>query len=226
MAVTSQAANAALRMEREAEITNMLKDTCWVWSCCGCGLHTPCPVVWSYQKCLCVRIVSTSGEECCGHQGCCSEMSKLCCVINHTQVPPNPCKCGLCNFFCLGGHPRRPAVMTAAEAEQASFFQNSFWCHYCCCNGCGVTRCGNPLVKGSQKCFCVKTICETADVCGTEGCSFSVQKGCCMVGHNQCPPAMSPGIGCCNILCMGNLSDSAREVLVAPEQTEMRVVSQ
>jgi len=205
-----------------------LHNACWCVTCCcyGTGLSSPVsPCIYSRNKFLCCRGTTTSGAEYCGPLGIYSNLSKFLCVINHAEFPPEQCRLGLCNVFCLGGVPSVPMIMTARQAEDISFFQNSFWCWYCCCQGCGCTNCCDPLVKGRQKVCCVMCENETTEFCGPEGCCFGVSKTACLTMHSQCPPAMTPGIGCCGCAILGNLgTNQGRDVLIvsAPNQMQMQ----
>uniref|UniRef100_A0A7S1PZC3 Uncharacterized protein n=1 Tax=Alexandrium catenella TaxID=2925 RepID=A0A7S1PZC3_ALECA len=222
MAVSGAAATQAVRLGASAEIARVLGDTCWCCSCCicGCGLASPFPLCWAHEKCLCIRQHSTSGDDFCGPVGMISDISKYACWMSTCQFPPKPCRCGVCNVFLCGGSPTLPDLISPSQAESLDFFQNTFWLVFCCCHGMGFTRFSNPLVKASQKCCCVKSTWETADACGPEGCAFGANKALCLASYTACPPKMTPGIGCCGITCMGNLTDE-REVMVAPRQVEM-----
>lgn len=145
-------------------------------------------------------------------------MSKVLCLISHSQCPPNGCKMALCTIFCAGGRPEVPLLMTPEQAETISYFQDTAWLFYCCCWGLGFTSCADPLVRGRQKFCCVENTLESAEPCGDEGCSFHASKLCCLASYSQCPPQMTPGVGCCNFLRVGNLPEGPAQ---PPQQMAM-----
>merc|ERR1711972_1142300 len=117
-----------------------MKKSFWCTSCCcqghGCSSDMS-PCCWSMQKSFCCHGQTTSGEECCGPLGICSNLNKFCCCIGHSQFPPDPLMCAICNCFIIGKPPTAPMVMNAEQASNIAFLQNTFWCYYCCCQGEG-----------------------------------------------------------------------------------------
>lgn len=223
MAVPTGLATHAVNRQREADFANFVREKCWLYSCCcvGSGCAAPTPLAWAQSKVLCFRAKTTTGEDCSGPLGLCSSMSKCLCVMEHCEFPPSPCKLGCCNIFCCGGNPKVPRIMGADEAQNVAFFQNTFWCYYCCCEGCGCTGFGDPLVKGRGKFFCIQSESETADCFGDEGCIMSASKCCCCAAYMVLPPNITPGIGCCGITFCGQGTGVRDVSLQAPIQTEM-----
>mmetsp|Transcript_51417 Transcript_51417/g.159317 ORF Transcript_51417/g.159317 Transcript_51417/m.159317 type:complete len:216 (-) Transcript_51417:26-673(-) len=200
---------------RDEEITKMLEETCWIYSCliCGVGCASPMPMVWGHGKCLCCRSHQTSGEDCCGPMGCCSDLQKCLCCVSHTQYPPNTCILGCCNVFPVGGRPALPMVLEGGSADAMPFFNGTCWLYYCCCEGVGVTSPTDPLLQGASKCCCCRSYQQTADCCGSEGLCFGVSKTLCCVQYQSYPPQITPGVALCGVtLCCQSLHQSAREV--------------
>lgn len=224
--------DSAMSMDREAEKAQFLMNGFWCYSCLctGQGLAGLSPMVSSKQKCLCIRIEETSGEECCGPLGCISGLNKMLCCIQMSEFPPDPLMIGCCNKFCIGAPPTGPGKGVSAEQfEQMQFVANTFWCWYCCCSGSGFGGVGDPLIKGQSKMLCCRQNCETDDICGTEGttesCCYSYRKCLCLLDYFQCLPALgnTPGIGCCGVMCaMQKFADAREPIIGAPaQQTEL-----
>lgn len=199
-------------------MAGFLKDTCWVYSCCVCGLGcTSCtPLVQGQHKICCCRNRATTGEECCGPLGCCGGLTKLCCFVHHNAFG-GPMKCALCNAFVCGGQPTASGMYGADEAMEIALMQSTFWCWYCPCIGGFGCAGSEPMVKSRSKLCCVMSEAETADCMGPEGCCTGTSKTCCLAHYQSCPPRMTPGIGLCNIMFMSRMGDE-RDVMVAVQQ--------
>jgi len=214
-----------------AEVQSVLSETCWIYSCCCVGYGCADPTkncIWGEQKCLCMRSSVSSNEEVCGPLGCVSLLQKqFCCIVEET-CPPKECRVGLCGIFCVGGQPDIPGIMSSHEAQSLSFFHDTCWLLYCCCYGYGCTRCADPLCKGRSKICCLVQDMETAECCGDEGCMFQVSKCTCVIAQMQCPCPMTPGIGCCGVLCCGGNLDQAPQAIPTsgfqqPQQVQMPI---
>merc|ERR1711862_277750 len=157
------------------------------------------------------------GEEICGPMGCISNAQTFLCCVSHAQFPPTDIKLALCNIFCIG---QPPSQMADRDALDMSVLSEAFWCQYCICSGSGVTgRVADPLVIGQSKFMCCFAKTFTTDCCGPRGCVSVNQKCCCCASYQALPPNITPGVGCCNMMFVGDSrNDQARS---APNQQEM-----
>mmetsp|Transcript_20000 Transcript_20000/g.43477 ORF Transcript_20000/g.43477 Transcript_20000/m.43477 type:complete len:215 (-) Transcript_20000:197-841(-) len=213
----------ALSVSDDAKITEdtsqFLRETCWVVSCCcfGTGCSGCVPFVKGRNKCCCLQSSSSSEEDFCGPMGCIMDASKCLCCLSHSQFPPEQFRLGLCNIFCLGSAPSTPADRDSLDL---SAFSEAFWCYYCCCEGLGLTgKVMNPMISGQSKLCCCFSKHFTTDCCGPRGCISINQKTFCCAMYKQCPPTLTPGIGCCNMMICGDSRETyARN---APVQQRM-----
>merc|ERR1719188_1419999 len=141
MISNADAAKAA-DMQVTEQQADFLNTSFWCWSClCFGGGCTEClPLCWSQRKILCIQETTTSGEPCRGPTGYCSGVQKICCLTRHSQFPPRPCMCSICNIFCIGDRPVAASICTADEVENIALLQNTCWLWYCCCDGVGLIQ--------------------------------------------------------------------------------------
>jgi len=112
---------------------------------------------------------------------------------------------GMCNFFCVGAPPTGSAMMTASQAQQVAFLQNTCWLYYCCCFGYGCTsKFDSPMCMGRDKCFCISAERSTTDFVGPRGFCLSAAKCACLSSYQTCPTHITPGCGLCNFLVATN----------------------
>eukprot|EP00405_Crypthecodinium_cohnii_P005112 CAMPEP_0194752006 /NCGR_PEP_ID=MMETSP0323_2-20130528/5884_1 /TAXON_ID=2866 ORGANISM="Crypthecodinium cohnii, Strain Seligo" /NCGR_SAMPLE_ID=MMETSP0323_2 /ASSEMBLY_ACC=CAM_ASM_000346 /LENGTH=214 /DNA_ID=CAMNT_0039668711 /DNA_START=226 /DNA_END=870 /DNA_ORIENTATION=+ len=86
--------------------------------------------------------------------------------------------------------------------------------------GLGLTgKVMNPMISGQSKLCCCFSKHFTTDCCGPRGCISINQKTFCCAMYKQCPPTLTPGIGCCNMMICGDSRETyARN---APVQQRM-----
>lgn len=225
----AMSASAALDYEVQRERAEFLTNTCWCVSCycCAAGVQGPCPIYWQTNKCLCIRSVGTTGEQCCGDLGCCSGISKFLCCMSMFEFPPDPLMVGVCGKFCIGGEgsTRTVRLVSPEQYEQMAWARDACWLLYCCCCGLGCVRPCDPLVKVQAKFLCMMDKCETTDICDDQGCCASHCKVCCLSEFAGFPPTMTPGIGLCGMMACKNVSVNpevhAVMLAAAPTQKEM-----
>eukprot|EP00932_Pfiesteria_piscicida_P022799 SRR837773.9545.p2 GENE.SRR837773.9545~~SRR837773.9545.p2 ORF type:complete len:169 (+),score=64.25 SRR837773.9545:53-508(+) len=149
--------------------------------------------------------------------GCIQEFNKFLCLVSHTQFPPQGIACALCNMFCVGEPPKQPQD---ADSLDLSFMSDSFWLFYGCCRGVGFTsKISEPMVSGQAKFCCMFSKQFTTDFVGPRGCINENNKCCCFNSYFALPPTITPGVGLCNMMFVG---DSRRDFArSAPGQQEM-----
>merc|ERR1712107_93694 len=109
------------------QTVSFFKESLWCISCCcfGHGLTSKMsPCCWSLNKCFCCHSKCTSSEDVCGPMGFLSGLNKFFCYVSHSQIPPKPVTCAVCNFFVVGQPPTAPPVMTSSQASQISYLEN------------------------------------------------------------------------------------------------------
>jgi len=103
-------------------------------------------------------------------------------------------------------------LMSARDATQDEIMNEAFWCVYCMYAGVG---CMSPSSKGCCMCIgelcCFAGTCKSATCCDGDGCLAATIKCFCSVFHAECPPSLTPGIGCGPLTCLGNLTDEVRQ---------------
>lgn len=104
-------------------------------------------------------------------------------------------------------------------------YDKTFWCIYTCCEGFGVSGCGDPCLISQLKCCCCEQSLSTTDCCGEEGCVFGVSKICCLVSMAGFPPGSKgdqgiPACACCNCRCGGGDGDDDEE-----EETQNKMIA-
>jgi len=211
----------------DAKITEdyvqLLMDTWWIESCCcyGGGCVKPTVCIEGQSKVCCIQSFCTSGEDFCGSTGCVRDSGKFLCLMSHAQFPPESCRVGLCNVFCVGAAPGQAREMAAKDSDalDESFMAKGCWLTYCCCSGCGFTsNLGDPMVQGQRKIGCVFQKCFTTDFCGPRGLVNCHTRELCFSTYCALPPNITPGFGCCNVMCCGGNMDGFAKM---PGQMEM-----
>lgn len=199
-----------------------LNKTFWLESCCCCGAGciSPDVICEGQKKFCCMQTFVTSGEEACGSTGCIVSSGKGCCLVHHAKFPPDTCRFAICNMFCIGEAPGQAEEMAQRDSDalNESFMADSFWLIYTCCQGYGCTSAGDPMCQGQSKFLCLFSKMFTTECAGERGCINGHFKVCCFSEYQTFPPNITPGIGCCNMMCCGdNRNDFAR----TPTQMEM-----
>jgi len=211
----------------DAKITEdyvkLLKDTFWIESCCcyGAGCIKPTVFMEGQEKICCLQQFCTSGEDFCDSTGCIRNSGKVCCLMSHAQFPPAIFRVGLCNVFCCGEAPGQAREMEARDSDtlDESFMAGGFWLTYCCCSGCGFTsNVCDPMFQEQLKIGCVFSKVFTTDFCGPRGILNSHGQLCCFASYCALPPHITPGFGCCNVMCCGGNVDGFAKM---PGQMEM-----
>jgi hypothetical protein len=222
---------AELESAREEIQMGMFQDTFWLgyaW-CCGLGCLGPfregCCVCIG-QLCCCAG--SCRDAVCWDNDGCLASTIKICCCVWHSEVPPSMTPgigCGrpFGGCFCCRKMPP-PNILEAPgcalepnEREEFEILASTCWCPflYCCGIGCNPPGGREPCCKVEGKLCCLWSNCETDDTY-EEGVSHT-QKCCCLVWDASCPAGRTPGCGCCNCLCGGNLHEYDGRPMVPTE---------
>jgi hypothetical protein len=97
----------------------------------------------------------------------------------------------------------------ATGLNRDKILDDTFWCVYCCCEGCGLGPVKEPALCASEmKNLCVHSTCVTADIMADDGLCGCVAVEGAMTSQCQLPPlANAPKCLCCNIpLAPGNPS--------------------
>lgn len=222
---------ADLHSAREEMQLHMFHDTFWCcygW-CCGLGCLGP------FREGCCVSI----GQLCCcagtcrdavcwDEDGYVASTIKICCCVWHSEIPPSMtpgCGCAGC-YYCGYMPPPNilemdPTALTPNEREEYEILMSTCWCPflYCCGIGCNPPGGNEPCFKVEGKLCCLWSNCETDD--SYEEAIGCTEKCCCIVLDASCPAGRTPGCGCCNILCGGNLHEHAAGLPGGPAQLEM-----
>lgn len=204
-----------LQSAREQIQLSIFQDTFWCcygW-CCGAGCLSP------FREGCCLNI----GQCCCcagtcrdavcwDEDGLVASTIKVCCCVWHSEVPPSMTPgCGCAGCFCCGRMPpdnileMDPNALSPNEREEFEIIRSTCWCPflYCCGIGCNPPGGNEPCVKVEGKLCCLWSNFETDD--SYEEAISCTDKCCCLVLDASCPAGRTPGCGCCNILCGGNL---------------------
>jgi hypothetical protein len=218
-------------------ITEVLKESCWMYYCLFSGWgFAPCskacdPCCLGVYKCLCCEGYNGT-TDCWNQEGCCMSFNKCCCFVQAGSFPPGtagdglPC-CAICNFRMGGDAP--DADLAEMPSETKVLLEKTFLVYYCCCYGQGCLR-GGSMCKGTNKFLCIHSNQETADCCGENGCCYSKQKVCCFISASACPPGGGPNDGVpacalCGKTCGGESAPEEEEDYYdeeeGPEQMEM-----
>jgi hypothetical protein len=211
---------ADISSAREEIQMGIFQDTFWLWYawCCGLGCLSP------FREGCCLNI-----GQCCCCAGTCRDAAcwdndgimastvKICCCVWHSECPPSMTPgCGCCGypfsgcFFCKNMPPpnilENPRGLDPNEREEFQIITSTCWCCFLYCCGFGCNPPGNGMdtcckVEGKLCCFWMNL--ETDD--SYEEQIAHTQKCCCLVWDASLPAGRTPGCGCCNCLCGGNV---------------------
>lgn len=205
---------------REEIQMGIFQDTFWLayaW-CCGLGCLSPTREGCCLNIGQCCCCAGTCRDAACwDNDGIVASTVKICCCVWHSELPPSMTPgIGCCGYpfsgcFCCRNMPppnilENPAGLDPNEREEFQIITTTFWCLFLYCCGLGCNPPGNGMdtcckVEGKLCCFWMNL--ETDD--SYEEQIAHTQKCCCLVWDASLPAGRTPGCGCCNFLCCGNL---------------------
>jgi len=184
---------------------DILNDTCWLFYCIcqGVGIGPLTPFVVADEKVLCLHNVCTTADLM-GDYACFSTQENCCCISEQCAFPPaqGTPKCICCGKWCSDAR-ETGTVSKLKLFEMKPFIEETFWCYYIFCFGCGVNKCQGPCLRVEWKeCCCAGGTGLVAPIEDGILCS-TVESQLCIWSECQMPP--SPGNPKCAI-CSWRLS--------------------
>jgi hypothetical protein len=220
---------AAVRLERGAhrkKLAEIFYNETW-WLCtnpCSCGGYgcvspSTAPMCMSHDKHCCIENLCQSEPWDEGGMGVCFDISKMCCIVNHSSCPPGGGPndgvplCACCGQRC-GGESGEDVMLQ----EDAQLMKDTFLLYYCLCMGCGLAHCSEPFCKANRKCCCVRSACYTTDACPSDrDCIYSHSKFFCCINACTCLPFGGKRDGLPACACFGNVIFGAP---ASPEESQ------
>jgi len=196
---------------------DIFKETFWCFYLrffgCGClgPLDKGC-ILNIGEICCCAGTCKSA--TCCDEDGCFALTTKCWCALTHTECPPSNTPGIGCGPFLMAGNLDRSDAkdLSPTEQEELYLLQSTCWCCflYCCGVGCNSPGGSDPCCKLEGKLCFVWCNTETGSCC-EDGWIEYTGKCCCCVFDCSIPAGKTPGIGCCNMLHGGNLTDDGSD---------------
>jgi hypothetical protein len=102
-------------------------------------------------------------------------------------------------------------LKSARDALQKRVLEDTTWCCYCFCAGCGIDGMDLPCCFSTGEICCIGGTTKITACYDEDGCIATYSKCCCCISGCEYPIDNTPGIGCGSARCLSNIEERTFE---------------